>query len=104
MVYVLAKDGTPLMPTENHGYVRILLNSHLAVVVRRKPFTIRLKRDTTTYTQPLVCGIDPGRTNIGIAVITEDGQCVFSASADTHNKDVPEHMTDRKVQDRKSVV
>ena len=97
MVYVLAKDGTPLMPTENHGYVRILLNSHLAVVVRREPFTIRLKRDTTTYTQPLVCGIDPGRTNIGIAVITEDGQCVFSASADTHNKDVPEHMTDRKV-------
>lgn len=25
MVYVLNKDGHPLMPTENHGKVRILL-------------------------------------------------------------------------------
>ena len=79
MVYVLAKDGTPLMPTKNHGYVRVLLDSRRAVVVKYTPFTIRLKYSTTTYTQPLVCGIDPGRTNIGIAVVTEDGECVFSA-------------------------
>ena len=96
MVYVLAKDGTPLMPTKNHGYVRVLLNSHRAVVVKYTPFTIRLKHSTTTYTQPLVCGIDPGRTNIGIAVVTEDGECVFSANADTHNKDVPKHMAERR--------
>ena len=96
MVYVLAKDGTPLMPTKNHGYVRVLLDSHRAVVVKYTPFTIRLKHSTTTYTQPLVCGIDPGRTNIGIAVVTEDGECVFSANADTHNKDVPKHMAERK--------
>lgn len=97
MVYVLAKDGTPLMPTKNHGYVRVLLNSHRAVVVKYTPFTIRLKHSTTTYTQPLVCGIDPGRTNIGIAVVTEDGECVFSANADTHNKDIPKHMAERKL-------
>lgn len=96
MVYVLAKDGTPLMPTKNHGYVRVLLDSYRAVVVRQTPFTIRLKHSTTTYTQPLVCGIDPGRTNIGIAVVTENGECVFSANADTHNKDVPKHMAERK--------
>lgn len=96
MVYVLAKNGKPLMPTENYGYVRILLKDHRAVVVRKNPFTIRLKFNTTTYTQPLICGIDPGRTNIGIAVTTEDGQCVFSANADTHNKEVPERMADRK--------
>ena len=97
MVYVLAKDGTPLMPTKNHGYVRVLLDSYRAVVVRQTPFTIRLKHSTTTYTQPLVCGIDPGRTNIGIAVVTEDGECVFSANADTHNKDIPKHMAERKL-------
>ena len=97
MVYVLAKDGTPLMPTKNHGYVRVLLDSHRAVVVKYTPFTIRLKHSTTTYTQPLVCGIDPGRTNIGIAVVTEDGECVFSANAATHNKDVPKHMAERKL-------
>ena len=96
MVYVLAKNGSPLMPTENHGYVRILLKSHRAVVVRKNPFTIRLKFKTTAYTQPLVCGIDPGRTNIGIAVATEDGECVFSANADTCNKDVPKRMAERK--------
>lgn len=96
MVYVLAKNGTPLMPTENYGYVRVLLKSHRAVVVQQNPFTIRLKFKTTTITQPLVCGIDPGRTNIGIAVTTENGKCVFSANADTHNKDVPKHMAERK--------
>ena len=96
MVYVLAKNGVPLMPTQNYGYVRVLLKSHDAVVVRQKPFTIRLKYTTTTYTQPLVCGIDPGRTNIGVAVVTENGECVFSANADTHNKDVPKRMAERK--------
>lgn len=96
MVYVLAKDGTPLMPTKNYGHVRVLLNSHRAVVVKYTPFTIRLKHSTTTYTQPLICGVDPGRTNIGIAVVTEDGECVFSANTDTHNKDVPKHMAERK--------
>ena len=88
MVYVLAKNGVPLMPTQNYGYVRVLLKSHDAVVVRQKPFTIRLKYTTTTYTQPLVCGIDPGRTNIGVAVVTENGECVFSANADTHNNEI----------------
>ena len=49
MVYVLAKNGEPLMPTENHGYIRTLLSSRRAVVVRQTPFTIRLKFETSTY-------------------------------------------------------
>lgn len=58
MVYVLAHNGSPLMPTANHGYVRKLLSSRKAVVVQTKPFTIRLKYRTEGKTQPLVCGID----------------------------------------------
>lgn len=96
MVYILAKDGTPLMLTENCGYVRQLLDAHRAVVVCRKPFTIRLKYQTDKKTQPLVCGIDPGRTNIGIAVVTEEGSCQFSANAVTNNKEVPKRMAERK--------
>lgn len=42
MVYVLSKTGQPLMPTENHAKVRILLKQGKAKVVRRCPFTIQL--------------------------------------------------------------
>jgi hypothetical protein len=58
MVYVISKDGKPLMPTKRHGKVRRLLKQGLAKVVRREPFTIQLLYDTTTYTQPVVVGVD----------------------------------------------
>lgn len=102
MVYVRDKDNNPLMPTENHGYVRVLLKTHCASVVSSKPFTIRLNYDTTSYVQPVTCGIDPGRTNIGIAAVEDDGQCVFSANAETNNKDVPNRMKERKAHRRAS--
>ena len=41
MVYVLAKDHSPLMPTENHAKVRVLLKTGRAKVVRREPFVIQ---------------------------------------------------------------
>ena len=34
-------------------------------------------------------GIDPGRTNIGAAVVREDGECMFTAQLTTRNKNVP---------------
>ena len=37
MVYVLSKNGQPIMPTENHAKVRLLLKSGKAKVVRRTP-------------------------------------------------------------------
>ena len=40
MVYVLNKDGQPLMPTENHAKVRVLLSEGMARVINRCPFTI----------------------------------------------------------------
>ena len=39
MVYVFNQDGQPLMPTENHRMVRMLLKEKKAKVVRRTPFT-----------------------------------------------------------------
>ena len=45
MVYVLNKNGQPLMPTGRYGKVKHLLRSGNAVVVNRCPFTIQLTYD-----------------------------------------------------------
>lgn len=57
-VYVLNKDGKPLMPTTRGGHVRHLLKEQKARVVRAKPFTIQLLYETNDVVQPLYLGID----------------------------------------------
>lgn len=96
VVYVLSASGKPLMPTTRCGHVRILLKEKKARVVERNPFTIQLTYETEEVTQPLYLGIDPGRTNIGTAVVRGDGECVFTAQLTTRNKDVPKLMKARK--------
>lgn len=94
-VYVLNKSGKPLMPTNRCGHVRWLLKEGKAKVVERKPFTIQLLYETEEVTQPLYLGIDPGRTNIGIAVVREDGTAVLTAQLETRNKEIPKLMQAR---------
>lgn len=96
VVYVLSPSGKPLMPTTRCGHVRILLKENKARVVERIPFTIQLNYETAEITQPLYLGIDPGRTNIGAAVVREDGKCLLTAQLTTRNKDVPKLMKARK--------
>lgn len=95
-IYVLNKDGKPLMPTTRGGHVRHLLKEQKARVVRAKPFTIQLLYETNDVVQPLYLGIDPGRTNIGVAVVKANGTAVFTAHLETRNKEVPKLMQDRK--------
>lgn len=95
-VYVLNKDGKPLMPTTRCGHVRRLLKEQKARVVTSKPFTIQLLYETDDVVQPLYLGIDPGRTNIGVAVVKTDGTAVFTAHLETHNKGIPKLMKKRK--------
>ena len=64
-VYVINKDGKPLMPTTRCGHVRYLLNNKLARVKKHKPFTIQLLYETPDIAETLIGGTDPGRTNIG---------------------------------------
>ena len=71
MVYVLDIDGQPLMPTSRHKKVRKLLNSHLAKVAKRCPFTIQLLYQSTKETQPVSLGVDAGSRHIGLAATTE---------------------------------
>ena len=71
MVYVISKNGQPLMPTENHAKVRVLLKSKKAEVIKRCPFTIQLTYESTNYTQPISLGIDAGSKMIGVSATTE---------------------------------
>lgn len=71
MVYVLDKEGKPLMPTMRHGKVRRLLRDEKAHVVRLQPFTIQLDYESTTYRQEVSLGIDAGSVHIGVSATTE---------------------------------
>lgn len=95
VVYVLDKDKNPIMPTTRFGHVRRLLNEGKAKAVSTKPFVIKLLYDSTKYIQPLYGGTDPGRTNIGEAVVNEKGKVVFSADVISRNKEIPKLMSDR---------
>ena len=50
----------------------------------------------TRVTQPVRLGIDPGRTNIGLAAVREDGTCLFRAKVETRNKEIPKLMEERR--------
>ena len=72
-VYVLDKNGQPLMPTSRFGKVRRLLRDRKAKVVRREPFTIRLLYEPETdVVQECYCGVDTGSKHVGVAVIGND--------------------------------
>ena len=61
VVYVLDKNGQPLMPTVRFGKVRRMLRDKKAKVVKRCPFTIRLLYEPKTkIVQEIVLGVDTG--------------------------------------------
>ncbi len=96
-VYVLTKDGKPLMPTTRFGKVRRMLDNGKAEVKRLVPFTIRLSYEPEPCAAQDICvGIDPGRTNIGIAAVRSDGTCLYQAHVETRNKKIPHLMEKRK--------
>ena len=95
MVYVLDKDGQPLMPTNRHGKVNHLLKDGKAKVVKRCPFTIRLLYETTRYTQDLTLGVDTGSGTLGTAVSDDDGNIYYTSKVIVRN-DIAKKMTQRR--------
>lgn len=72
-VYVLDKNGQPLMPTRRFGKVRRLLRDKKAKVVKRCPFTIRLLYEPETkIVQEVVFGVDTGSKYMGVACVGND--------------------------------
>jgi len=85
-VFVLSKDGTPLMPC-HAARARELLAKGKAVAVRRYPFVIRLKHNPDSpKTQSIAVKIDPGAKTTGIALVraTPSTQHVLHLSELTH--------------------
>jgi len=70
------------MPT-TPGRARYFLKTGRAVVVRRFPFTIRLKDRTEGQTQSISLKIDPGSKTTGIALVRSDGEVLHLAEV-TH--------------------
>ena len=98
MVYVISKQGMPLMPTERFGKVRRMLKNSLAHVVRRIPFTIQLDYDTTDFTQPITLGIDAGSKHIGVSSTTTEKE-LYAADVELRN-DIVDKLSTRREQRR----
>ena len=94
MVYVISKNGQPLMPTDNHAKVRILLKTKKAKVIKRCPFTIQLAYDSTHYTQDIVLGVDAGSKHIGLSATTEN-KVLYEADVELRN-DVVDLISTRR--------
>ena len=96
MVYVLSKNGQPLMPTKNHAKVRVLLKTGRAKVVNRCPFTIQLLYESTVYTQNISLGVDAGSKHIGLSA-TDETRVYFEAEA-LPRTDIVELLSTRREQ------
>lgn len=65
-VFVLAKDGRPLMPC-SPAKAKHLLKKGLAKVRRRTPFTIQMLVVTKHCTQEVILGVDAGSKTVGLS-------------------------------------
>ncbi len=93
-VYVLNKEGQPLMPTRP-VIARLLLKEGKAKCIRRTPFTIKLLVDTTEYKQEVVAGMDTGSKTIGCAA-TANGKVVYQSEVQIR-QDVSKKMEQRRI-------
>ena len=95
MVYVIAQNGKPLMPTEHYGKVRWLLKRKRAKVVKRSPFTIQLLYGSgNEMVQPVTLGVDTGYQTAGCSASTEN-KVLFEAEEGMRT-DIPHLMTERR--------
>ena len=83
MVYVLNKEGKPLMPCKE-AKARHLLKQNKAKVVKKIPFTIQLLFDCENITQPVTLGVDAGSKHIGLSATTET-KALYEADVELRN-------------------
>lgn len=94
MVYVISRDGQPLMPTERHGKVRRLLKFGKAKVIKRCPFTIQLLYETGSEVQETTLGVDAGSRVIGLSATTEQKE-LYAANIELRT-DIVELLSSRR--------
>ena len=97
LVYVLNKNGNPLMPCKP-AKGRKLLRSGRAKVVNRCPFTIKLLWDCEENVQPVTIGIDKGSHTTGISCV---GNGTILMSCEIHHRtDIKDKMDARRASRR----
>ena len=94
MVYIIGKNGQPLMPTTRHGKVKHLLKEGKAKVVKKCPFVIKLLYDTDYFVQNCVHGQDTGASVHGNAVYDENGNILYLSKVFVRN-DITDKMLQR---------
>lgn len=101
-IYVLGADEKPQMPTKRKRHVKRLLDTGKARIACHVPYTIQLLYENTPVLQPVTLAEDPGRTNIGLAVLSQKGELLLSVVVETRNKEIIRLMSDRKKAHRAS--
>ena len=95
LVYVINKNGNPLMPCRP-SKARKLLRDGKAKVIRKEPFTIKLLWDCIEFVQELTVAIDSGSKYIGSAVRDEDNNVYYMSQVEVR-QDVTTKMKQRKM-------
>ncbi len=94
LVYVINRDGHPLMPCSS-GKARLLLKQGKARVISRTPFTIKLLFGSSGYKQEVIAGMDTGSKVVGCACIA-NGKVVYQSEVQIR-QDVSKKMQRRKM-------
>jgi len=81
LVYVVNKEGKPLMPCSPTKASK-LLKSGKAKIHKYEPFTIQLLFGSSGYKQPITLGVDSGSKNVGIVAVTEEGKVLYTAEVE----------------------
>jgi len=95
LVYVINKNGNPLMPCKP-AKARHLLEAGKAKVIKRIPFTIQLLWNCEENVQPITLGIDKGSKITGLCVVESDNSKVLFQADLRHRLDVKEKMETRR--------
>lgn len=93
MVYVLNKQGEPIMPCKE-AKARKLLKQNKAKIAKHEPFTIQLLFDCENQTQEVNLGIDAGSKHIGVSATTEK-QVLYEADVELRN-DIVNKLSSRR--------
>ena len=99
LVYIISKDGHPLMPTCRCGKIRRLLKYNKAKVFKYCPFTVQLLYETTDITQDVILGVDAGSKFIGLSATVENKE-LYAGEIELRN-DIVDLISTRK-QNRRS--
>lgn len=93
MVYVLNKQGEPIMPCKE-AKARKLLKQNKAKIAKYELFTIQLLFDCENQTQEVNLGIDAGGKHIGVSATTEK-QVLYEADIELRN-DIVDKLSSRR--------